>query len=164
MILFFCRGEADSDAFVKFCYGHYRDIMSARGAELPSSVEILREDGQKPRFDTDAAHFNLSHSHGVMMLGISHTPIGVDIELVRDIDIKKFPFIEAQDNEEFFEKWTERESYAKLIGEGIAAIRRDIPKEAHFEHFPVYGDFHACVCADEQDIIAYDIDINAVNG
>ncbi|MDE6061005.1 MAG: hypothetical protein K2G31_06015 [Clostridia bacterium] len=160
MILFFARGEVDSDKFVKHCYAHYRDIIG--DDELPKRVEVLREDGKKPRFDTDLAHFNLSHSHGVVMLGISHAPIGVDIEKIREVDFSKFPFISADSEEEFFEKWTERESYVKFTGEGISAIRHDIPIDAHFEHFPVYDGYHACVCAEEQNILAYEMDPSAV--
>ena len=162
MVLFFARGEADSDKFIKFCYGHYRDIMAQYGADLPKEVEIVRKEGEKPRFDTEEAYFNLSHSGGVMMLGISHSPIGVDNEKIRDIDYKKFDFIDADDLEDFFEKWTERESYLKFTGEGLSAFRREIPSEAHFEHFPVWDEYHACVCADEQNIIAYEIDLGAI--
>ena len=163
MVLFFAKGEADSDKFIKFCYGHYRDIMAQYGAALPKEVEIVRKEGEKPRFDTEEAYFNLSHSGGVMMLGISHSPIGVDIEKIRDIDYKKFDFIDADDLEDFFEKWTERESYLKFTGEGLSAFRREIPSEAHFEHFPVWDEYHACVCADEQNIIAYEIDLGAID-
>ena len=163
MVLFFARGEADSDKFIKFCYGHYRDIMAQYGADLPKEVEIVRKEGEKPRFDTEEAYFNLSHSGGVMMLGISHSPIGVDIEKIRDIDYKKFDFIDADDLEDFFEKWTERESYLKFTGEGLSAFRREIPSDAHFEHFPVWDEYHACVCADEQNIIAYEIDLGAID-
>ena len=163
MVLFFARGEADSDKFIKFCYGHYRDIMAQYGADLPKEVEIVRKEGEKPRFDTEEAYFTLSHSGGVMMLGISHSPIGVDIEKIRDIDYKKFDFIDADDLEDFFEKWTERESYLKFTGEGLSAFRREIPSEAHFEHFPVWDEYHACVCADEQNIIAYEIDLGAID-
>ena len=162
MVLFFARGEADSNKFIRFCYGHYRDIMAQYGADLPKEVEIVRNEGEKPRFDTEEAYFNLSHSGGVMMLGISHSPIGVDIEKIRDIDYKKFDFIDADDLEDFFEKWTERESYLKFTGEGLSAFRREIPSEAHFEHFPVWDEYHACVCADEQNIIAYEIDLGAI--
>lgn len=163
MVLFFAKGKVDSDQFVKFCYDHYRDIMAQYGADLPKDVEIIRPDGEKPRFDTDEAYFNLSHTDGVVMLGISHAPIGVDIEKIRDIDFKKFDFIDAANIEEFFEKWTERESYLKFTGEGLSAFRREIPKDAHFEHFPVWEDYHACVCADEQNIIAYEIDLSAID-
>ncbi len=163
MVLFFAKGKVDSDKFIKFCYGHYRDIMAQYGSDLPKDVEIVRLDGQKPRFDTDEVHFNLSHTDGVVMLGISHAPIGVDIEKIRDIDFKKFDFIDAKNLEDFFEKWTERESYLKFTGEGLSGFRREIPKDAHFEHFPVWENYHACVCADEQNVIAYEIDPNAID-
>ena len=163
MVLFFAKGEAQSDKFVKYCYSYYRDIMSGYGNDLPKNVEIIREEGKKPRFDTEKAYFNLSHSHGVIMLGISHTPIGVDIEKIRDIDFSKFTFIDAEDVEDFFEKWTERESYLKLTGEGLSNFRCEIPREAHFEHFPVYEDYHACVCADEQSVIAYEMDLSQMD-
>lgn len=156
MILFFTRGEVDSDKFIKYCYNYYRDIIG--NEDLPKSVNIIREQNAKPCFDTDEVYFNLSHSHGAVMLGISHTPIGVDIEKIRPIDFKKFDFINADNEEEFFEKWTERESYLKLTGEGLGALHCQIPEDAHFEHFPVYGDYHACVCAEEQNIRAYDMD------
>lgn len=162
MILFFARGEVDSDKFVKFCYSHYRNIMAEHGNDLPKTVKIIREPDKKPRFDSDEVFFNLSHSHGVIMLGIAPTPIGVDIEKIREFDFKSIKFIEAEDEEEFFEKWTERESYLKFTGDGLKRMRCEIPSDAHFEHFPVYGDYHACVCAEEQSIIAYDIDPNAV--
>lgn len=163
MVLFFAKGEAQSDKFVKYCYSYYRDIMSGCGNDLPQNVEIIREEGKKPRFDTEKAYFNLSHSHGVIMLGISHTPIGVDIEKIRDIDFLKFTFIDAEDVDDFFEKWTERESYLKLTGEGLSNFRCEIPREAHFEHFPVYEDYHACVCADEQSVIAYEMDLSQMD-
>ena len=80
MILFFAEGECDSDAFVKHCYAHFVQQMRAAGYDYPEDAEIVREYGEKPRFNKGDAHFSLSHSHGVMMLGIARTEIGVDIE------------------------------------------------------------------------------------
>ena len=77
MILFFADGECESD--------DYADIVNAAGGSLPGSVGIVREEGKKPRFDCDEVHFSLSHSHGVIMLGISRTEIGVDIEMIRPV-------------------------------------------------------------------------------
>ena len=164
MILFFAKGECDSDKFVKYCYSHYRNIMTSLGNELPDRVEIVREEGAKPRFDTDDAHFNLSHSGGVILVGISHAPIGVDIEKIRPIDFKKFDFIDAEDEQDFFEKWTERESYLKFTGEGMSKLRTPIPEDAHFEHFDVFDGYHACVCTDqEQNIRGYELDLSLMD-
>lgn len=162
MILFFVRGEVDSDRFISFCYDNYKNVMTTNENKYPEKCNIIREDGKKPKLDVEGVYFNLSHSHGVCVVAMSNTEIGVDIEKIRDIDYNKFKFIEANSKEEFFEKWTERESYLKYTGEGIKNIKLDIPKSAHFEHFPVFNDYHACVCAIEQNISAYEIDINAI--
>ena len=163
MILFFARGECDSDKFVQYCYTHYRNLM-AEVADLPEHVEIIREEGAKPRFDTDEVHFNLSHSDGVLLVGISHAPIGVDIEKVRPIDFKKFDFIDAEDEQDFFEKWTERESYLKFTGEGISKFRSPIPEDAHFEHFDVFDGYHVCVyCEEPQNIRGFELDLNLMD-
>ena len=131
---------------------------------MPETVEIIREEGAKPRFDAQDVHFNLSHSDGVLLVGISHTPIGVDIEKVRPIDFKKFDFIDAEDEQEFFEKWTERESWLKFTGEGISKFRSPIPENAHFEHFDVFGGYHACVCTEqEQNVRGFELDLNLMD-
>ena len=162
MILFFAKGECDTDALVKYCYSHYADIAGGAAA-LPRKAEIVREHGEKPRFcDGVPAHFSVSHSHGVVMVGISHTEIGVDIEKIRPVNYAKFSFMEAEDEEDFFRRWTERESYLKFTGAGLKDFRAPIPADAHFEHFDVFDGYDACVCAEAQDIVAYMIDLSEV--
>ncbi len=164
MILFFARGECDSDAFIKYCYSHFVDKMNANGNDYPHEVSIVRDYGEKPRFDKGGAHFSLSHSHGVLMLGISHSEIGVDIEKIRPVNYEKFTFVDASDEKEFFRKWTERESYLKYTGVGLKDFRCEIPEDAHFEHFDVFDGYDACVCAEEQNVTAYEIDLSQIEG
>ena len=162
MILFFAKEECDTDALVKYCYSHYADIAGGAAA-LPRKAEIVREHGEKPRFcDGVPAHFSVSHSHGVVMVGISHTELGVDIEKIRPVNYAKFSFMEAEDEEDFFRRWTERESYLKFTGAGLKDFRAPIPTDAHFEHFDVFDGYDACVCAEAQDIVAYMIDLSEV--
>lgn len=162
MILFFAKGECGTDALVKYCYSHYADIAGGAAA-LPRKAEIVREHGEKPRFcDGVPAHFSVSHSHGVVMVGISHTELGVDIEKIRPVNYAKFSFMEAEDEEDFFRRWTERESYLKFTGAGLKDFRAPIPADAHFEHFDVFDGYDACVCAEAQDIVAYMIDLSEV--
>ncbi len=163
MILFFVRADVDSDRFVKHCYAHYRDIMRQYNPNLPPQVRILREEGKKPRLDTDEAYFNLSHSHGLSVLAISHAPIGVDVEMVRPIDFAKFDFISAENEQDFFEQWTQRESYVKFTGEGLGAMRKQPPADAHFEHFDVFDGYHVCVCAEEQNVTAYEMNAEDID-
>lgn len=157
MILFFIRGEFDSDRFIKYCYQNYRNVM-LDVEPLPERVDVIREEGKKPRLSVDGVYFNLSHSHGVSVCAMSHSEIGVDIEKIRPVRLEKFPFIQAANEREFFEKWTERESYVKFTGEGISKIKRDVPSDAHFEHFDPFEGYHVAVCAEEQNIIAYELD------
>ena len=162
MILFFAKGECDTDALVKYCYSHYADIAGGAAA-LPRKAEIVREHGEKPRFcDGVPAHFSVSHSHGIVMVGISHTELGVDIEKIRPVNYAKFSFMEAEDEEDFFRRWTERESYLKFTGAGLKDFRAPISADAHFEHFDVFDGYDACVCAEAQDIVAYMIDLSEV--
>lgn len=158
MILFFVKSIPDSDAFVRYCYTHYKNIMRGNGCEAPDEIDIIREGNSKPRAAQEGVYFNLSHSADVTMLGISHTEIGVDIEKVRELDYKKFDFIDADSLESFFEKWTEREAYLKMTGEGLTCFRAEIPEDAHFERFDVFDGFKTCVCAEEQSVVAYEID------
>lgn len=162
MILFFAQGECDSDAFIRHCYAHFADLMSGAEGEYPRDVKIVREEGKKPRFDKGDAHFSLSHSHGVLMLAISHSEVGADIEKIRPADMKRFAFLGASDERDLIRKWTERESWLKFTGEGLKEFKRPVPEDAHFEHFEVFDGYDACVCAEEQNITAYLIDIAAV--
>ena len=80
MILFVVKGEVDSDKFIRFGYSNYRDLCGHLHDNLPEKADVIREGKSKPRLDVEGVHFNLSHSHGVVVLGFSHTEIGVDVE------------------------------------------------------------------------------------
>ena len=146
MILFFADGECESDAFVRHCYAHYADIVNAAGGSLPGSVGIVREEGKKPRFDCDEVHFSLSHSHGVIMLGISRTEIGVDIEMIRPVSESLLRLV------------------VKFTGAGLRDFRTPVPEDAHFEHFEPFEGYEACVCAERQSVRAFLIDLASVEG
>lgn len=164
MILFFADGECESDAFVRHCYAHYADIVNAAGGSLPGSVGIVREEGKKPRFDCEDVHFSLSHSHGVIMLGIARTEIGVDIEMIRPVSESLLRLVGATNEKEFFLKWTERESWMKFTGAGLRDFRTPVPEDAHFEHFEPFEGYEACVCAERQSVRAFLIDLASVEG
>lgn len=161
MIVFVVRQKVDSDAFIRFGYSNYRNLCGHLHGDLPAEVNIIREGNLKPHIDVDGVHFNLSHSHDLVLLAFSHTEIGVDVEKIRPVNREKFTFIEAEDDEEFFEKWTERESYTKFTGKGISSIKQPVPNDAHFEHFDMW-DYHACICAPEQNIRCFEINPEAV--
>ena len=79
-------------------------------------------------------HFNISHSHGMVVLVIDIVPVGIDIELVRKHDDKLTAFISSSeekeyihDDESFFNIWTNKEALTKAFGLGIREDVKKIP-------------------------------------
>ena len=76
-------------------------------------------------------YVNLSHSGDYAVCAVHSAPVGIDIELCRECDIKiakrffspeEVQFIEnsSDRNNAFFDIWTKKESFAKATGRGIA--------------------------------------------
>lgn len=79
-------------------------------------------------------YFNISHSRGVVVFVMDESPIGIDIEKVRDVNDNLKNYISSQeekeyigDNKSFFEIWTSKESLVKCIGTGIKEKPNKIP-------------------------------------
>ena len=95
--------------------------------------------------------FNISHSGNMVVCAVNKTPVGIDIEEIRPIDlsITKRICTEAElryifgylPNEEdfkltestetltrFFEIWTAKEAYSKFVGKGLAIIDTPVQK------------------------------------
>lgn len=77
-------------------------------------------------------HFNLSHSGNHIVAGVGLYPLGVDAEMVKDIDFKlakrffseeEYLYLANLPEEEalwsFFRIWTLKESFVKAIGSGL---------------------------------------------
>lgn len=79
-------------------------------------------------------HFNTTHSEKIIMVAISLTPVGVDLEKMRKLDVlrvaKRFfspqdlVFFQGKKQKEnqktFFKLWTAKEAALKADGQGIA--------------------------------------------
>lgn len=75
---------------------------------------------------SDSKYFNISHSHGYVCFIMSDSPIGIDIEKIRDVKEDMINYISSaeerkyiHDNESFYEIWTNKEALVKAIGTGI---------------------------------------------
>lgn len=74
-------------------------------------------------------HFNVSHSGDVLLIGVAHVPIGVDLEVVpahfKTQALMSFFSPEEQrhlqnaDPASFFWCWTRKEAYLKAVGTGL---------------------------------------------
>jgi 4'-phosphopantetheinyl transferase len=100
----------------------------------PQEIEILRNEYQKPILNpSDQLNFNVSHSAGQILIGVSrYLPIGVDIESMRaDTDWRNIAkhysspaeyemLTKAEDPQNlFYQLWTAKEAFMKGYGTGF---------------------------------------------
>lgn len=83
---------------------------------------------------SDECYFNISHSNGVVVFVKDNDPIGIDIEVCREVedDLKRYISTDEEykymkDSKNFFEIWTNKEALIKNIGTGIMGKISDIP-------------------------------------
>jgi len=95
---------------------------------------VLRKNAYgKPMIeDPKNIHFNIAHSGCWVVCAFSNSPLGVDIEKIKPIDIniakdffsekEYYSLIKMKKNEQlihFYDLWTSKESYVKAIGKGL---------------------------------------------
>lgn len=101
-------------------------------AEVSQEIS-LKEKGKPFLTSYPQIHFNISHSMGAAVCGISRDKIGVDIEKIRPVRLtgtrriltkKELAYLDGcrqeDKNKEFFRFWTLKESYAKALGLGLS--------------------------------------------
>ena len=82
----------------------------------------------------DDKYFNISHSHGFVVFVVDDVPVGIDIETIRPVKPSLNDYVtndeEKQyidDEESFFEIWTNKEALVKADGCGIKQKVDTIP-------------------------------------
>lgn len=85
----------------------------------------------KPYFDDDLIHFNISHSGEIVVCALSDDhEIGIDIEIVTDIYLNDFKYqmtemewnkivLSSNKKDSFFGYWTQKEAVIKAHGHGL---------------------------------------------
>ncbi len=122
-----------------------KDKLLSLGAELllnyavqqyfPGVVEPVKyyyNKNGKPFIEGNPVYFSLSHSGNYSACAISDNEIGIDIELMRDINLniakkfftqKEYEYIISKPEkriEHFFDIWVLKESYMKATGYGLS--------------------------------------------
>ena len=97
-------------------------------SELP---EIALTSRGKPYFpEHTSVHFNISHTKGAVLVGVSDQDIGVDIEKIRPVSQRMMQRFAKDTPEMFFEEWVRREARSKRTGKGIGSmLRMEVPVE-----------------------------------
>ncbi|MBQ6223023.1 MAG: 4'-phosphopantetheinyl transferase superfamily protein [Solobacterium sp.] len=129
-------------------------------------------------------YFNLSHAGDYVILSVSDTETGCDIEKIRDIDLtvarRYFCKEEYEDilrdpgkqKEVFFRYWTLKESFTKILGQGLllpmnafridltgpdVQVIQEINTESYSFHEPVIApEYHCAVCT-AQEVTTVDL-------
>ena len=114
---------------------------------IPEKDVVFRYNSHgKPFYPLDCVHFSVSHSGNYVVCCIDENPCGIDIETLRDVQLKtakrfctenELEFINSADDKRtaFLYIWTRKEAYFKSLGCGIATILRavDVLKTDGFE-------------------------------
>jgi len=115
-----------------------RDILAKKLSIEPERICYQKQAHGKPYLDTnDTLFFNLSHSHGYALLGVSHhCELGIDIEKKlphRDLIAIAERFFTPDEYqwlntlptdslcEAFYQLWCHKEAFLKATGQGITA-------------------------------------------
>ena len=110
----------------------------------------------KPHFpDFPTVHFNISHTAGAALVGLSDEAVGVDIERIRPISMRSMQRIAGVASQEaFFQSWVRREARAKRAGTGIRTLQeRESPlqKGEHFYYLETFDGYVAGVATRSED-------------
>lgn len=97
-------------------------------------INLIKNKYGKPILkNTNKLNFNVSHSGNWVVCAIDYNPIGIDIELVRQLDITMVASFFSEEEQRFlantsnalklsyfYDLWTLKESYIKAIGKGLS--------------------------------------------
>ncbi len=107
-----------------------RKMISKECGLTPESIVFSKTEHGKPIVLNSDIHFNVSHSENIVVCVIADSPVGIDVEKIREYKpstAKKFcsdeeiRLIEQSENpsEQFIGIWTVKEAYAKFLGTGL---------------------------------------------
>jgi len=135
----------------------FRDASNALLGDILARIEICRVTGlinKQLEFSANAygkpflknnthIHYNISHAGHYVALAISNQPVGIDIEVIKHIDLKiaerffapdeAIYVLSMQDDshtQRFFEVWTKKESRIKWEGRGLS---KELPSFSVFD-------------------------------
>ena len=161
-----------------------RKIISRRISIPTREIEFRKTLKGKPFLENHPILFNISHSGDWVVLAVAETDVGIDIEKIRPVNYrvaKRFfssrenSLLETLEGTEklnlFFDYWTLKESYLKLLGTGLTkslssftVVRNNdkfvLKENIHNKREPVFfkqynlaENYKLSVCAYENDFV-----------
>lgn len=168
--------------FIRYTVGKLmtRNVIAGMTNIRPEKIVFRTDKYDRPFLDypdLDDSDFNLSHSGDYVVLAISNTKVGIDIEKIKPIDLSIandcFHEIELEylhNNpdkrlETFYKIWTLKESFIKAIGQGLSyplknfyfyvtpnnarinVVNSDYGKQWNFKMYNINDKYKLAVCA-----------------
>jgi len=108
-----------------------RQVLSKYTLRAASDIEIRTERNGKPYLAQRSIEFNLSHTDELTAIAVCRSPVGVDVERVRQVGQPLFAMIGREDAETiahleqserqvaFFQCWARKEALLKAAGMGL---------------------------------------------
>lgn len=109
-----------------------RNAVSKECGIAPGDLRFRVGKSGKPYIENVNLKFSISHSGSIAVCAISDKPVGIDIEMIRDANINVARKVFTPDEQmyvfekwslaqlRFFEIWTRKEAYVKMLGRGIS--------------------------------------------
>lgn len=150
--------EQNKKAVSKIAYD-FVSALAMKQLKINQKPRLTCESSGKPFFeDYPNFHFNISHSENLIAVAVADSPVGVDIEKLRNTNLKiaeRF-FSEREkgfvkDSDSFLYVWTRKEALLKKTGEGLKDISKvDILENSEIKTFEE-NEFILSVCCENPD-------------
>lgn len=189
MKLYYCKSfknRKDSHKLLQIAIEDYMSSISNKTVAnndqvpsegvLPKGLTILTTKEGKPYLDIPGVHFNISHSKGLWICGVSTEPVGVDVEMIRKrsydrlmekyFSFDEIKYVEENGEDSFFQIWTFKEAHSKLLGESIFhnlrvnAVEDGKIKEEYMDaKYMMFSEFDGakCTLAKKNEIIKLEL-------
>lgn len=127
--------------------------------------EIVYNEYGKPYFKNSKLYFNVSHSNKKVLIALSDSELGIDIQKISNYDEERidklakriyndndYNYFNNDENVTFTQIWTIKEAYLKYVGYGLIKNLHDIVVE--YNTNSVYlmnrnpSNFYTCYCGD----------------
>ena len=109
-----------------------RAVLAQKLGTNGSQITFSKTENGKPYLNHKNAMFNVSHSGNWVVMAFSSTEVGIDVETIRPVNYRiaerffsgsEVEFLNSKNGQEkldyFFDLWTLKESFLKLIGTGL---------------------------------------------
>jgi 4'-phosphopantetheinyl transferase len=132
------------------------------------SDDLIKDKNGAPRFlKQKDLYCSISHSNEYVACAISDYPIGIDIQKMKEVNqvllSKRFFSEQEKLSENFYQIWTSKESYLKMIGIGLKkelnSFYTDLKKNQMFDlngniignlFYKEYEQYVFCICMQEK--------------